>query len=110
MDGKPLRYKPNTEGMFLLYSVGEDGVDNGGDTTLSPGPGGFKQWWKARDAVWPLPANPEEVKAYFETLTARRQQSVLTPGGSGMNPELERRFRQRYGIVPSIAPATNQLK
>jgi hypothetical protein len=31
MDGKPLRYKLRSDGDFLLYSVGLDGVDNGGD-------------------------------------------------------------------------------
>ena len=32
-DGKPLRYHPNTDGTYLLYCVGEDGVDDGGDPT-----------------------------------------------------------------------------
>src|SRR5205807_8846261 len=34
MDGRELRYRPNAEGGFLLYSVNEDGKDDGGDATL----------------------------------------------------------------------------
>jgi hypothetical protein len=50
MDGKPLRYQKKSDGTFLLYSVGEDGEDNGGDPV-----NGAKFWLKARDAVWPMP-------------------------------------------------------
>ena len=70
MDGRPLRYHLNPGGLFLLYSVGEDGVDNGGDTTLSPD--AHNNWSMGRDAVWPQPATPEEVKADFEKLNRRR--------------------------------------
>ena len=70
MDGKPLRYRLNPDGSFLLYSVGEDGVDGGGDTT--PSPDASKQWARARDAVWPQPASAEEVKADFDKLKRRR--------------------------------------
>lgn len=65
VDGQPLRYKLNTDGSFCLYSVGEDGVDNGGDA--SPGTIGSKQWTRGRDVVWPAPANDQETK---ETLRA----------------------------------------
>ena len=34
MDGQPLRYRPNSDGTFLLYSVGENGKDDGGNTSL----------------------------------------------------------------------------
>lgn len=67
VDGKPLRYRPNSDGTFLLYSIGEDGVDDGGDTA-PPGaltnPGWF--WQKGRDWVWPQPASPEEVQKYYD--------------------------------------------
>ena len=67
MDGKPLRYHPAPNGGFVLYSVGEDGRDNGGDATPTEAPGNrFKNWWRARDAVWPSPATPRETRA-FET-------------------------------------------
>jgi len=68
MDGQPLRYKPAPDGNFLLYSVGEDGEDNGGDATpTEPASTKSKVWFRARDAVWPRPATAEEVAAYFKT-------------------------------------------
>jgi hypothetical protein len=75
MDGQPLRYRPKPDGTFLLYSVGEDGEDNGGDPTpKEPATTKFKVWYKAHDAVWPQPATPEEVAAYNKTnLTATLQ-------------------------------------
>jgi hypothetical protein len=60
MDGQSLRYHPNPDGTFTLYSVGVDGHDDGGD----PVPiGGRKavSIWDGRDAVWPMPASAEEV-------------------------------------------------
>jgi hypothetical protein len=69
MDGKPLRYHPKTDGAFLLYSVGEDGVDNGGDPTPTELPGSDNKYWgTARDAVWPAPAASAEVKTYKDKL------------------------------------------
>jgi hypothetical protein len=55
MDGQPLRYRLSGDGAFALYSIGEDGQDEGGDPstadsdqerqTTSP--------WAGRDWVWP---------------------------------------------------------
>jgi hypothetical protein len=65
MDGKPLRYRRNNDGTFLLYSVGEDGKDDGGDgSPLSTEANSFKHWYQMRDAVWPAPATADEVKKY----------------------------------------------
>ncbi len=59
-----LHYKPNADGTFLLYSVGEDAEDNGGDPT-STNPKTF--WWqRGRDWVWPQPASAQEVEDYFQ--------------------------------------------
>jgi hypothetical protein len=33
MNGAPLRYRPNDDGTFTLYSVGMDRKDDGGDPT-----------------------------------------------------------------------------
>jgi len=48
MDGKPLRYSLRKDGTFLLYSVGENGIDDGGDPS-----GGMPDWTKGLDIVWP---------------------------------------------------------
>ena len=69
MDGKPLRYHPNPDGTFLMYSVGGDGVDDGGDATSfrDTSSSGFSwNWLRARDWVWPQPATAAEVKKYYE--------------------------------------------
>ena len=61
MDGQPLRYRLTDDGHFLLYSVGLDGVDNGGkmqrnwrETGLDrpPRPGTTEAEF---DLVWPRP-------------------------------------------------------
>jgi hypothetical protein len=56
MSGRPLAYHMKPAGGWPLYSVGEDGQDNGGDPTPMSGTNnaGF---WDGRDAVWPSIAN-----------------------------------------------------
>jgi len=67
-DGKPLRYRSNADGTYLLYSVGEDGKDDGGDPT-NTGSGSSSLYWnnnKSRDWVWPQPATPAEVQYFYD--------------------------------------------
>jgi hypothetical protein len=69
VDGKPLRYRRNDDGTYLLYSIGENGVDDGGDvtplkTTYSTVQGWY--WQRACDWVWPQPATAAEVENYYE--------------------------------------------
>jgi len=63
MDGQPIKYRLNADGSFTLYSVGEDGKDDGGDMTLLQGTKS-RDLWKRRDYVWPAPATPEEIEEY----------------------------------------------
>jgi hypothetical protein len=65
-DGKPLRYHPNTDGSYLLYSVGDDGKDDGGDPTNSASGSSSFYWQRARDWVWPQPATPAEIQFFYE--------------------------------------------
>ncbi len=53
MDGRPLRYRLNADGSFVLYSVGEDGLDDGGDPGLPYPSRQTPGLWEGRDAVWP---------------------------------------------------------
>lgn len=63
IDGQPLRYRRNSDGAFVLYSIGEDGKDGGGDVTpLSPRP---VYWQRAPDWVWPQPATAEEIQNFY---------------------------------------------
>ncbi len=56
MSGKTLLYHPAAGGDFVLYSVGEDGQDDGGDPR--PPPGGKFGLWEGPDAVWPSALTP----------------------------------------------------
>lgn len=67
VDGEPLRYKLNPDGTFLLWSIGEDGVDNAGDPATPPNTKSFP-WLKGRDVVWPIPATDAEVSARREKI------------------------------------------
>jgi hypothetical protein len=53
MSAKPLGYRLNTNGSFTLYSVGEDGRDDGGDPSPHSTTNRF-DLWSGRDAVWPV--------------------------------------------------------
>jgi hypothetical protein len=73
MDGQPLRYRPNNDGTFLLYSVGENGVDDGGNPSLEKGVTSSSFFWQndhALDWVWPQPATDEEIQAYYKKLSS----------------------------------------
>jgi hypothetical protein len=63
MDGKPLRYRPAENGAFLLYSVGEDGTDNGGDATPRAGIERYRHMGDGKDFVWPVAATTDEESA-----------------------------------------------
>jgi hypothetical protein len=69
IDGKPLRYQRIGKA-FLLYSIGDDGVDNGGDPVPLP-PSDELDWMKGRDYVWPAPATDQEIQAYERRLSFR---------------------------------------
>jgi hypothetical protein len=63
VDGKPLRYHPKPDGTFLLYSIGEDAVDDGGDAKSAKDPKS-RAWQRGRDWVWPQPATADEIRNY----------------------------------------------
>ena len=65
VDGRPLRYQRRQAGSFLLYSIGEDGVDDGGDASNpNRNPKSRPQLVRGQDWVWPQSATPEEIKAW----------------------------------------------
>jgi len=58
MDGQPLRYRRLEGQRFLLYSVSDDGIDQGGDPTVSGVPRKSVALDKGRDFVWPEAVSP----------------------------------------------------
>ena len=69
MDGQPLRYRRNGDGTFLLYSVGENGKDDGGNPAFEKYVRIFELFdWQnseALDWVWPQPATEQEIQNYY---------------------------------------------
>ncbi|TAL04738.1 MAG: hypothetical protein EPO07_04795 [Verrucomicrobia bacterium] len=65
VDGQPLRYRATANDSFVLYSIGEDAKDDGGDP-VNPKAGGPMVWSRGRDWVWPQPASEEEIRAFYE--------------------------------------------
>jgi hypothetical protein len=51
VDGRALRYHRSANETFLLYSVGEDAVDNGGDPTTATASWDTYSWSRGRDWV-----------------------------------------------------------
>jgi hypothetical protein len=70
VDGNPLRYRRNSDGTFLLYSVGENGRDDGGDPSLEKGVTSSSYGWENPhdlDWVWPQTATDAEIKTYYDS-------------------------------------------
>ena len=65
VDGKSLRYHVSEDDTFVLYSIGQDGKDGGGDLTPVAR---FKTlyWLYGADSVWPKPAALKEVQNYYD--------------------------------------------
>ncbi|HEX5220482.1 MAG TPA: hypothetical protein VFZ59_13005 [Verrucomicrobiae bacterium] len=66
VDGNSLRYKRNSDGTFLLYSVGADGEDNGGDPNPAKPGSKSMHWQHCRDWVWPQPATQAELATFYD--------------------------------------------
>ena len=80
MDGQPLRYRRLEESQFTLYSVGDDGHDDGGDAFLKPEAKLMRDPWQRRDHVWPAVATAEEAAAWRRDAVDGNQ-SVASPKG-----------------------------
>jgi len=65
LDGKSLRYRRNADGSFTLYSIGEDGKDDGGDPTPPEAHKKSLWWLMGRDWVWPQRATAEEIQKFY---------------------------------------------
>jgi hypothetical protein len=71
-DGAPLRYRLKADGSLLLYSVGEDGADGGGDARRESEEKRSFAWQRGRDWVWPQPATDGEIAGYYSELVNKR--------------------------------------
>jgi len=64
LDGQPIKYRMNPDGTGLLYSVGEDGKDDGGNPALTDAKMEYRWIWSGKDAVWPSLASQEEIETW----------------------------------------------
>ena len=62
MDGKALRYKRLTDHEFHLWSVGSNGIDDGGDPT--PPAGEDYTWLNGNDIIWPQRATADAINTF----------------------------------------------
>jgi hypothetical protein len=79
MDGGNLRYRLTGDNDWVLYSVGENCVDDGGNPFSSEPRNIYFSIWDGRDAVWPAAATQEEVEAW-KTGRMRRSEGVQGTG------------------------------
>lgn len=108
MDGQPLRYRRNADGTFTLYSIGENGTDDGGDGAREKATSSPRQnfnWQYGRDRVWPQRASAEEVTACFAALVGRKNPPANPPAPPGLPPEVQAAFAARYDVASSNTPA-----
>lgn len=108
VDGESLRFRLNPDGTFLLYSIGEDGNDNGGDASSIDENHSFSSqrdetrsfsWLRGRDLVWPQPATQTEIAAHYQKMSARR-----SPGASA------EALAKRFDPASTNRPSTNSVK
>jgi len=67
-NAQPSHYQPINAETFLLYSVGQDGVDDGGHPAMSNGKPSSLFWQNpnAPDWVWPQPATADEIQKFYQ--------------------------------------------
>jgi hypothetical protein len=83
MDGRPLRYRLNSDGSFVLYSVGGDGQDSGGDSSVAVSNNDWQSAapWAGLDWVWPRRATPITT-THTSTSTSLAERAILQAGAT----------------------------
>ena len=122
MDGQPLRYRLTDDGHFVLYSIGLDCVDNGGEMQRPrargtedeiPTPFAFRQ---PPDLVWPRPATDAEAAAVHRKELQARKESVNQSEHAEATAQWEHSARRQARVEMILAtegrkpPAEPQLR
>lgn len=103
VDGQALRYRRTSASSFLLYSMGEDAKDDGGDPRSARADAKSVSWRAGRDWVWPQPATAEEIQAYFESQAKEHPKTVQAFPTTVLSSK-QQEFLERYGLAGSNAP------
>ncbi|MBL9135798.1 MAG: CehA/McbA family metallohydrolase [Verrucomicrobiales bacterium] len=112
MDGKPIRYRREETGGFTLWSVGEDGIDDGGHAALPENAWhgrAYSPWVRGKDAVWPQPVSDEE-RAQWVAADVRQWEKARQPTTNQVPPISAEilntpELLKRYGLAPRSAKA-----
>src|SRR5262249_9707465 len=78
MDGEPLRYRFKEDGTWVLYAIGNDGRDDGGNPSAEQNRNSFT-WQFGRDLVWPQPATRAEIDSFYEQKRALNNFKKIGP-------------------------------
>jgi len=115
MDGQPLRYRLTDDSHFVLYSVGLDCIDNGGDMQRPRRRGAFDPGApyqapresgirSGTDLVWPRPASATEVEN-FQQEQVKAQQEMADRTEDLQATEQWRRTARRQAETEKILAA-----
>ena len=87
VDGQPLRYRPLSDGNFLLYSVGENGVDDGRNPApSSPADLKYYNWLGRQNLDWVWPCSPPNTAPPRLPAAGFWMQPKPNAGGTGWRP------------------------
>jgi hypothetical protein len=107
MDGQPLRYRMTADGHFVLYSVGVDGIDHGGEMP-QPRRQRMRSEVQRRfvigqgtDLVWPRPASMLEAQAQAEA-EARQAEAAIQAAREQAAAQQERMEELRRATVRKL--------
>lgn len=117
MDGQPLRYQVTADGHFVLYSVGLDCVDNGGEMRRPRRRGPMYQGLPefgtpvGTDLVWPRPATAAEVQAQQqeEETQAEQQRAAFQQQVAAEQKHMEAERRATIEKLLAEAPTTEAV-
>lgn len=109
IDGQPIRYRLDDHQRPILWSVGDNRVDDGGDAlNTNPEGAGYATyfWWRSKDGVWPLPMTPEDAARWEAAEESRLQRKTTQTSQSGTPTrfKMSAELMKRYGLLPVEAP------
>ncbi len=120
INGEPLCYRLTERGKFLLYSVGLDGVDNGG--ILANAEQRRRQFVDHSligsvpdaDIVWPLPATAQEVQSRREqeerALATQEREQIKNDADHDWKQSLDRQSRTASILNTKWEPDSGDMK
>jgi hypothetical protein len=102
MDGGPARYRRDKDGHFVLYSVGLDGKDDGGQLPMRSSGQDFSAYSSrgstrpaTSDLVWPRPASEDETRQVAQEAEQKQAAEIAVMENFEANVQWERTARRQ---------------